>query len=188
MARVGSRAHWLNVASPSAALSRAHPDGFVSRFGASEARKGADILVEALEREGVTVTFGYPGGASLEIHQALTRAPCIRNILCRHEQGEIFAAEGFAKSSGRTGVCIATSGPGATNLVTGLADAMMDSVPLVAITGQVPRRMIGTDGFQETPIVEISRQARGVMRRHLRGVGGALSRRGWRRLRSTTTW
>lgn len=146
------------MASPSAALARAHPDGFVSRYDDSEPRKGADILVEALEREGVDVTFGYPGGASLEIHQALTRAPRIRNILCRHEQGEIFAAEGFAKSSGRIGVCIATSGPGATNLVTGLADAMMDSVPLVAITGQVPRRMIGTDGFQETPIIEISRQ------------------------------
>jgi len=155
---VGSRAHWLNMASPTAALARAFPQGFVSRYRDDEARKGADILVEALEREGVDVTFGYPGGASLEIHQALTRAPRIRNILCRHEQGEIFAAEGYAKSSGRTGVCIATSGPGATNLVTGLADAMMDSVPLVAITGQVPRRMIGTDGFQETPIVEISRQ------------------------------
>jgi acetolactate synthase I/II/III large subunit len=157
-AAVGSRAHWLNIASPQASLARAHPDGFVSRYADDEPRKGADILVEALEREGVDVTFGYPGGASLEIHQALTRAPRIRNILCRHEQGEIFAAEGFAKSSGRTGVCIATSGPGATNLVTGLADAMMDSVPLVAITGQVPRRMIGTDGFQETPIIEISRQ------------------------------
>ena len=155
---MGSRAHWLNLASPAAALARAHPDGFRSRYRDGEARKGADVLVEALEREGVDVTFGYPGGASLEIHQALTRAPSIRNILCRHEQGEIFAAEGYAKSSGRVGVCIATSGPGATNLVTGLADAMLDSVSLVAITGQVPRRMIGTDGFQETPIVEISRQ------------------------------
>lgn len=93
----------------------------------------------------------------MEIHQALTRSPCIRNILCRHEQGEIFAAEGYAKSSGRVGVCIATSGPGATNLVTGLADALLDSVPLVAITGQVPRSIIGTDAFQETPIVEVTR-------------------------------
>jgi acetolactate synthase-1/2/3 large subunit len=115
-------------------------------------------LVQALEREGVSVTFGYPGGASLEIHQALTRSPSIRNILCRHEQGEIFAAEGYAKTTGDVGVCIATSGPGATNLVTGLADALLDSVPLVAITGQVPRRMIGTDAFQETPIVEVTRQ------------------------------
>lgn len=105
-----------------------------------KARKGCDILVQALEREGVDTVFAYPGGASMEIHQALTRSKTISNILCRHEQGEIFAAEGYAKATGRVGVCIATSGPGATNLVTGLADAMMDSVPLVAITGQVPRR------------------------------------------------
>jgi len=179
---------------------------------------------QALEREGVETVFAYPGGASMEIHQALTRSETISNILCRHEQvrrgcefflwgeggrrcrakmqrrpqrlrrracggvggwvkapqpprgslpptltapyalqppsktqkpklknhpqGEIFAAEGYAKVTGRVGVCIATSGPGATNLVTGLADAMMDSVPLVAITGQVPRKLIGTDGFQ----------------------------------------
>ncbi|XP_024519482.1 acetolactate synthase 3, chloroplastic isoform X1 [Selaginella moellendorffii] len=130
---------------------------FQSRYGATEPRKGCDVLVEALERQGVDVVFAYPGGASMEIHQALTRSTCIRNILCRHEQGEIFAAEGYAKSSGKVGVCIATSGPGATNLVTGLADALLDSVPLVAITGQVPRRMIGTDAFQETPIVEVTR-------------------------------
>ena len=121
-------------------------------------RKGCDVLVEALERCCVDQVFAYPGGASMEIHQALTRSTSIRNVLCRHEQGEVFAAEGYAKVSGRVGVCIATSGPGATNLVTGLADAMLDSVPLVAITGQVPRRMIGTDAFQETPITEISRQ------------------------------
>eukprot|EP00475_Leptophrys_vorax_P032850 TRINITY_DN51218_c0_g1_i1.p1 TRINITY_DN51218_c0_g1~~TRINITY_DN51218_c0_g1_i1.p1 ORF type:complete len:721 (-),score=28.24 TRINITY_DN51218_c0_g1_i1:165-2228(-) len=133
------------------------PKGFVSRFGDNEPRKGCDILVEALEREGVRTVFAYPGGASMEIHQALTRSTSIRNILCRHEQGEIFAAEGYAKVSGRVGVCIATSGPGATNLVTGLADAMLDSVPLVAITGQVPRPFIGTDAFQETPIVEVTR-------------------------------
>jgi acetolactate synthase-1/2/3 large subunit len=95
----------------------------------------------------------------MEIHQALTRSEVIRNVLCRHEQGEIFAAEGYAKASGRVGVCIATSGPGATNLVTGLADALLDSVPLVAITGQVPRRFIGTDAFQETPIVEVLAEA-----------------------------
>jgi len=131
---------------------------FKSRFGDNEKRKGADVLVEALEREGVDLVFAYPGGASMEIHQALTRSKTIRNILCRHEQGEIFAAEGYGMATGRTAVCIATSGPGATNLVTGLADAMLDSVPMVAITGQVPRAMIGTDGFQETPIVEITRQ------------------------------
>jgi acetolactate synthase-1/2/3 large subunit len=130
---------------------------WVDRF-AGAPRKGADILVQALEREGVDTLFAYPGGASMEIHQALTRSETARNVLCRHEQGEIFAAEGYAKVTGRVGVCIATSGPGATNLVTGLADALLDSVPLVAITGQVPRKLIGTDGFQETPIVEVTRQ------------------------------
>jgi len=106
----------------------------------------------------VSTVFAYPGGASLEIHQALTRSNSIRNILCRHEQGEVFAAEGYAMATGEVAVCIATSGPGATNLVTGLADALLDSVPMVAITGQVPRPMIGTDAFQETPIIEITRQ------------------------------
>lgn len=93
----------------------------------------------------------------MEIHQALTRSKTIRNILPRHEQGGVFAAEGYARASGRPGVCIATSGPGATNLVSGLADALLDSIPVIAITGQVPRRMIGTDAFQETPIVEVTR-------------------------------
>ncbi|GLT50004.1 hypothetical protein SLA2020_235210 [Shorea laevis] len=133
------------------------PQNFTSRYAADEPRKGADILVEALERQGVTTVFAYPGGASMEIHQALTRSHIIRNVLPRHEQGGVFAAEGYARSSGMPGVCIATSGPGATNLVSGLADALLDSVPLVAITGQVPRRMIGTDAFQETPIVEVTR-------------------------------
>ncbi|KAL3518660.1 hypothetical protein ACH5RR_021249 [Cinchona calisaya] len=130
---------------------------FVSRFAPDEPRKGCDVLVEALEREGVTDVFAYPGGASLEIHQALTRSKIIRNVLPRHEQGGVFAAEGYARASGLPGVCIATSGPGATNLVSGLADALLDSVPIVAITGQVPWRMIGTDAFQETPIVEVTR-------------------------------
>ncbi|KAL9247523.1 hypothetical protein vseg_020949 [Gypsophila vaccaria] len=135
----------------------APPKHFTSRFAPDAPRKGADILVEALEREGVRNVFAYPGGATLEIHQALTRCPSIRNVLPRHEQGGIFAADGYARATGRVGVCIATSGPGATNLVSGLADALLDSVPLVAITGQVPRRMIGTDAFQETPIVEVTR-------------------------------
>ncbi|KAI3455040.1 hypothetical protein Pfo_011703 [Paulownia fortunei] len=134
-----------------------HEETFVSRFAPDEPRKGCDVLVEALEREGVTDVFAYPGGASMEIHQALTRSKIIRNVLPRHEQGGVFAAEGYARASGLPGVCIATSGPGATNLVSGLADALLDSVPLVAITGQVPRRMIGTDAFQETPIVEVTR-------------------------------
>ncbi|XP_038717492.1 acetolactate synthase 2, chloroplastic-like [Tripterygium wilfordii] len=135
----------------------AAPTDAPPRFACDEPRKGADILVEALERQGVTSVFAYPGGASMEIHQALTRSNIIKNVLPRHEQGGIFAAEGYARSSGLPGVCIATSGPGATNLVSGLADALLDSVPIVAITGQVPRRMIGTDAFQETPIVEVTR-------------------------------
>jgi acetolactate synthase-1/2/3 large subunit len=113
---------------------------------------GSDILVQALEREGVEVIFAYPGGASMEVHQALTRSKQIRTYLPRHEQGGVFAAEGYARANGRAGVCMATSGPGATNLVTGIADAYMDSVPLVAITGQVPQHMIGKGAFQETDI------------------------------------
>src|ERR1700726_1210322 len=115
-----------------------------------EPMNGAEILVAALEREGVEVIFAYPGGASMSIHQALTRSTKIRTILPRHEQGGSFAAEGYARATGRPGVCMATSGPGATNLVTGIADAFMDSVPLIAITGQVPQHMIGKGGFQET--------------------------------------
>src|SRR3954447_22890151 len=113
---------------------------------------GSEILVACLEREGVDTIFAYPGGASMEIHQALTRSKKIRTVLPRHEQGGAFAAEGYARATGRAGVCMATSGPGATNLVTGIADAYMDSVPLVAITGQVPQAMIGKGGFQETDI------------------------------------
>ncbi|MBI3418131.1 MAG: acetolactate synthase large subunit [Verrucomicrobia bacterium] len=112
--------------------------------------QGNEILVEALEREGVEVIFAYPGGASMELHQALTRSKQIRTILPRHEQGGSFAAEGYARASGRPGVCMATSGPGATNLVTAIADAYMDSIPLIALTGQVPQAMIGKGGFQET--------------------------------------
>jgi len=112
---------------------------------------GSEILVACLEREGVDTIFAYPGGASMEIHQALTRSK-IRTVLPRHEQGGAFAADGYARATGRAGVCMATSGPGATNLVTGIADAYMDSVPLVAITGQVPRAMIGKSAFQETDI------------------------------------
>jgi len=113
---------------------------------------GAEILVECLEREGVEVVFAYPGGCSMPIHQALTKTKKIRTILPRHEQGGVFAAEGYARVTGKVGVCMATSGPGATNLVTGIADAFMDSVPLVAITGQVPQEMIGRGAFQETDV------------------------------------
>src|SRR5512137_2338682 len=113
---------------------------------------GSDILVAALEREGVDTIFAYPGGASMEVHQALTRSKLIRTVLPRHEQGGAFAAEGYARVTGKAGVCMATSGPGATNLVTGIADAYMDSVPLIAITGQVAQSMIGKGAFQETDI------------------------------------
>ncbi len=111
--------------------------------------KGSDILVQALEREGVEHIFAYPGGASMEFHQSLTRSK-IRTILPRHEQGGSFQAEGYARATGKVGVCMATSGPGATNLITGLADAYMDSIPVVAVTGQVPQAMIGKGAFQET--------------------------------------
>lgn len=112
---------------------------------------GADIVVESLIREGVDVIFAYPGGASLEMHQSLAkRKNDIRTILPRHEQGGSFAAEGYARATGRAGVCMATSGPGATNLMTAIADAFMDSTPLVCITGQVYSKFIGKAAFQET--------------------------------------
>ena len=114
--------------------------------------RGADIVIRCLELEGVEVVFAYPGGASMELHQSLTRSRQIRTILPRHEQGEAFAAEGYARATGKAGVCVATSGPGATNLITGVADAYMDSVPLIVITGQVPRPMIGRGAFQETDV------------------------------------
>lgn len=120
--------------------------------------RGAKIVVESLLEEGVDVLFGYPGGAILhvydELHQAAGR---LRHVLVRHEQGAIHAAEGYAKSTGKVGVCLVTSGPGATNIITGLANAMMDSTPLVVITGQVPTNLIGNDAFQEADIVGITR-------------------------------
>ncbi|HND53988.1 MAG TPA: thiamine pyrophosphate-binding protein, partial [Pirellulaceae bacterium] len=125
---------------------------------------GADILVKSLVDHNVEVIFAYPGGASMPLHQALTRySDKIRTILPRHEQGGTFAAQGYSRSTGRPGVVMATSGPGATNLVTGIADAKLDSIPLIAITGQVPTPVIGSDAFQETPIVEI---CRGITKHH----------------------
>lgn len=119
------------------------------RAEVGRAMKGCEILVEALEREGVDTIFAYPGGASMELHQALTKSK-IRTILPRHEQGGSFAAEGYARACGKAGVCMATSGPGATNLISAIADAYMDSIPMVSITGQVPQAMIGKGAFQET--------------------------------------
>lgn len=115
-------------------------------------RLGSEIIWEALIREGANVVFGYPGGAIMPAYDSLTKYPEIRHILTRHEQGASHMADGYARASGRVGVCVATSGPGATNLVTGIATAMLDSVPLVAITGQVPANLIGSDAFQETDI------------------------------------
>src|SRR5436309_3994999 len=122
----------------------------------SEMLSGAEILCRALVDAGVDVIFGYPGGAIMPFYHALGDHPQLRHILVRHEQAAAHAADGYARASGRVGVCVATSGPGATNLVTGLATAHMDSSPVVAITGQVPRAMIGRDAFQETDIVGIT--------------------------------
>src|SRR6188472_2980953 len=116
---------------------------------------GAQILWEALVREGVTDVFGYPGGAILPAYDAMLDFP-IRHILVRHEQGATHMADGYARASGRVGVAIATSGPGATNMVTGIATAMMDSSPMVCITGQVGSKLIGSDAFQETDITSIT--------------------------------
>ena len=117
---------------------------------------GADALLKALEQEGVEVVFGIPGGASMPIYDPLVDRSPIRHVLCRHEQGAGHAAEGYAWATGKVGVCMATSGPGGTNLVTPLADAKMDSVPIVAITGQVPTPVVGNDAFQEADITGIT--------------------------------
>ena len=125
---------------------------------------GADILVKSLVDHGVEILFAYPGGCSMPMHQSLTMyADRLRTILPRHEQGGAFAAQGYSRSTGKVGVCMATSGPGATNLVTAIADAKLDSIPLIAITGQVPTPVIGSDAFQETPIVEV---CRGITKHH----------------------
>ena len=116
---------------------------------------GAQILWECLVREGVTDVFGYPGGAILPAYDAMLGYP-IRHVLVRHEQGATHMADGYARASGRVGVAIATSGPGATNMVTGIATAMMDSSPIVCITGQVGSRLIGSDAFQEADITGIT--------------------------------
>ena len=123
----------------------------------SEERSGADILVESLVRQGVEFVFGYPGGAVLPIYDSLFGEERIRHILVRHEAGAAHAAEGYARSTGKPGVVLVTSGPGATNAMTGIADANLDSIPLVVITGQVATALIGTDAFQEADTIGISR-------------------------------
>jgi acetolactate synthase-1/2/3 large subunit len=125
---------------------------------------GADIVIESLINHGVDVIFAYPGGASMPLHQSLVKyKDKIRTILPRHEQGGGFAAQGYTRSTGKVSVCMATSGPGATNLVTVIADAKLDSIPLIALTGQVKTPVIGSDAFQETPIVEV---CRGITKHH----------------------
>ncbi|MBI2679512.1 MAG: biosynthetic-type acetolactate synthase large subunit [Candidatus Solibacter usitatus] len=122
----------------------------------SNLMSGAKMLLECLAKEGVDCFFGYPGGVTLPLYDAIYDHP-IRHILVRHEENACFAAEGYARATGKVGVCCATSGPGATNLVTGLVDAMMDSIPIVAITGQVPTKLIGSDAFQEADTFGITR-------------------------------
>jgi acetolactate synthase-1/2/3 large subunit len=120
---------------------------------------GAAALLRALVAQGVDVIFGYPGGAVLPIYDALFQQTAIRHILVRHEQAAVHAAEGYARSTGKVGVVLVTSGPGATNAVTGLVDALMDSIPVVCLTGQVPTHLIGNDAFQEADTTGITRQA-----------------------------
>ena len=118
---------------------------------------GAEIVLKSLAEQGVEVVFGYPGGAVLPIYDTLFKQNSIKHVLVRQEGGAIHAAEGYARSTGKTGVVLVTSGPGATNVVTGLTDAMMDSVPIVCITGQVPQHLIGSDAFQECDTTGITR-------------------------------
>ena len=118
---------------------------------------GAEMVVEALKDQGVDCLFGYPGGAVLPIYDALFGQNKVRHVLVRHEQGAAHAAEGYARSTGKVGVLLVTSGPGATNAITGLTDALMDSIPLICITGQVPTHLIGSDAFQECDTTGITR-------------------------------
>src|SRR6266705_3482900 len=123
----------------------------------AEQMTGAEMVIRALVDQGVEHLFGYPGGAVLPIYDELFKQDKLRHILVRHEQGAVHAAEGYARSTGKVGCVLVTSGPGATNAVTGLTDALMDSIPLVCITGQVPTHLIGNDAFQECDTVGITR-------------------------------
>ena len=123
----------------------------------TERLSGGDMLIRALHDEGVEYIFGYPGGAALHIYDAIFRQQEIEHVLVRHEQAATHMADGYARATGRPGVVLVTSGPGATNAITGIATAYMDSIPIVVISGQVPNAQIGTDAFQETDMVGISR-------------------------------
>src|SRR5215472_16363257 len=126
-----------------------------SRLTAPTRLTGSEIVWATLVGEGVSTVFGYPGGAILPVYDALRKFP-IHHVLVRHEQGAAHMADGFARASGKVGVCVATSGPGATNLVTGIATAMLDSIPMVCVTGQVASQYIGSDAFQETDITGVT--------------------------------
>src|SRR5690606_37104503 len=132
------------------------PD-FRKEMTMAEQMTGAEMVIQALADQGVEHIFGYPGGAVLPIYDALFQQEQVQHILVRHEQGATHMAEGYARSTGKCGVVLVTSGPGATNAVTGLTDALMDSIPLVCITGQVPTPLIGSDAFQECDTVGITR-------------------------------
>ena len=132
-------------------LTDAQPDG------AAPELSGAEIVIQALVDEGVELVFGYPGGAVLHIYDALFKQGSLKHILVRHEQAAAHAADGYARATGKCGVCLVTSGPGATNAVTGIATAYMDSIPMVVLTGQVPTPFIGSDAFQEVDTVGITR-------------------------------
>ena len=118
---------------------------------------GAKIVIKALKDQGVDTVFGYPGGAALPIYDEIFQQNDIRHVLVRHEQGAVHAAEGYARSTGKVGVVLVTSGPGATNTVTGLTDALLDSIPILVMTAQVPTFLIGSDAFQEADTVGITR-------------------------------
>lgn len=122
-------------------------------------KSGAEAILRALKAQGVDVIFGYPGGAVLPLYDALFQQTDIRHILVRHKQAAVHAAEGYARSTGKVGVVLVTSGPGATNAVTGLVDALMDSIPIVCLSGQVPTHLIGNDAFQEADTTGITRAA-----------------------------
>ena len=129
----------------------------ISKEDMANTLTGSEIVLKALREQGVDIIFGYPGGAVLPIYDTIFGQNSIRHILVRQEAGAIHAAEGYARSSGKVGVVLVTSGPGATNVVTGLTDALMDSIPIVCITGQVPTHLIGSDAFQECDTTGITR-------------------------------
>src|ERR1700728_1863156 len=134
---------------------RLTPEG-ARKMSTADRLPGAEILLRALKDQGVEVIFGYPGGAVLPIYDAIFNQNAIRHILVRQEGGAVHAAEGYARSTGKVGVVLVTSGPGATNAVTGLADALIDSIPVVCLTGQVPTHLIGNDAFQEADTTRIT--------------------------------